>query len=136
MRSSNSEPTASEIAEEYSDSDADIAGAISLDSAEDVGQEALQEVAEQTAYGEIFLADLISRQVTLSLAVAATFLATIFSIPLFNYFLPSIATIRVLGFTLSWLLLGVLVYPLIWGLAFYYVSTSKGYEDDFTQLVR
>ncbi len=99
-------------------------------------QEALQEVAEQTLYGEIFLTDLISRQLTLSLAVAATFLTTLFAIPLFNYFLPTVATITVLGFTVSWLFVGVLIYPLIWGLAYYFVGTCKKYEDDFTRLVK
>ncbi len=99
-------------------------------------QESLQEVAEQTAYGEIFLSDLVSRQLTLSVAVAATFLATLFAIPLFNYFLPAVATVHVFGLTVSWLLLGVFIYPLIWGLAYYFVGTSKKYEDDFIHLFK
>lgn len=101
-----------------------------------IDQEALQEVAEQTLYGEIFLADLVSRQLTLSLAVAITFLTTLFAVPLFNYFAPSIASLRVLGFTVSWLFVGVLIYPLIWGLAYYFVGTCKKYEDDFTRFVK
>jgi hypothetical protein len=97
--------------------------------------EVLQEVAEQTPYGEIFLTDLISRQLTLSLTVAITFLTILFTIPLFNYFMPAVATVQIFGFTVSWLVVGVVIYPVIWGLAYYFVGTCKKFEDDFIQLV-
>lgn len=99
-------------------------------------QETLQEVAEQTNYGAVFLDDLIKRQRALSLSVAITFLIIIFSIPLLNFFLRSLTAFQIFGFEISWLFLGILVYPMIWGLAFYFVSTADKYEDEFTKFVK
>jgi uncharacterized membrane protein (DUF485 family) len=97
---------------------------------------ALQEVAEQTTYGEIVLEDLVRRQRALSLSVAAVFLLLLFGLPLFNALFPELGALSVLGLPLSWLLLAVLIYPLLWLLAWYYVTTSRKYEDEFTDLVR
>jgi uncharacterized membrane protein (DUF485 family) len=97
---------------------------------------ALQEVAEQTTYGEVVLEDLVRRQRALSLSVAAVFLLLLFGLPLFNALFPQLGALPVAGLPLSWLLLAVLIYPLLWLLAWYYVTTSRKYEDEFTDLVR
>src|SRR6266516_2480707 len=44
--------------------------------------EALQEIAEQTPYGEILLEDLIRRQLRLGVSVAAVFLIILLGLPL------------------------------------------------------
>ncbi len=97
---------------------------------------ALLEVAEQTTYGEILLADLMRRQLVLGLTVAAGFLVALFALPVVDLFVPRLAAAEVFGLPFSWLALAVLVYPFLWALAVYYVSTSKRYEDEFTRLVR
>jgi uncharacterized membrane protein (DUF485 family) len=97
---------------------------------------ALQEVAEQTTYGEIVLGDLIRRQLALSLSVAGAFLLLLFGLPIFNLLFPQLGALPVLGLPLSWLLLAVLIYPILWVLALYYVTTSRTFEDEFTELVR
>ena len=99
-------------------------------------EETLQEVAEQTTYGAVFLNDLIRRQRALSLSVAVTFLLILFSLPLVNYFLSSWVAFEVLGFQITWFFLGILIYPLIWALAFYFVTTADKYEEQFTKLVK
>ena len=98
--------------------------------------EALQEIAEQTAYGAVLLEDLIRRQLTLAISVAAVFLVILFGLPLMNLGFPELAQMRVLGLPMSWLALAVLVYPFLWVLAVYFVSTSKKNEDEFTELVK
>ena len=98
--------------------------------------DALQEVAEQTPYGEILLEDLIRRQRRLAMSVAAAFLVILFGLPLMNLLFPELVQMRVLGLPMSWLALAVLVYPIVWTLAVYYVVTSRKYEDEFTKLVR
>src|SRR3712207_729793 len=95
-------------------------------------EDALQEVAEQTPYGEILLEDLISRQRRLAVSVAAAFLVILFGLPLMNLLFPELVQMRVLGLPMSWLALAVLVYPIVWALAVYYVVTSRKYEDEFT----
>jgi uncharacterized membrane protein (DUF485 family) len=98
--------------------------------------EALQEIAEQTAYGAVLLEDLIRRQLMLAFSVAAVFLVILFGLPLMNLAFPELVQMRVLGLPMSWLALAVLVYPFVWALAVYFVSTSKKNEDEFTELVR
>ncbi len=98
-------------------------------------EKTLDEVAEQTTYGAIFLNELIKRQRALSLSVAFVFLVFIFSFPLISFLGPELVNIQIFGLPVTWLLLGVLVYPLVWFLAFFFVSTSDKYEEEFTQLV-
>ena len=95
-----------------------------------------QNLAEQTTYGEIVLGDLIDRQRTLSLSVASAFLLLLFGLPVFNLLFPELSAVPVLGLPLSWLLLAVLIYPVLWLLAYYYVATSRKFEDEFTDLVK
>jgi uncharacterized membrane protein (DUF485 family) len=113
--------------------DDELAG---LDAFLATADDALVEVAEQTTYGEVVLEDLIRRQLTLSLSVAGAFLLLLFGLPLFNLLFPDLAALSVLGLPLSWLLLAVLIYPVLWVLAYYYVATSRKYEREFDELVR
>lgn len=96
----------------------------------------LLEIEEQTTYGEIILSDLVRRQLVLALSLAAVFIGLLFALPLVNALLPDIAEARVAGLPFRWLALAVLVYPVLWTLAAYYVSTSRKYEDEFAAMVR
>ncbi|HLH23248.1 MAG TPA: DUF485 domain-containing protein [Chloroflexota bacterium] len=98
--------------------------------------EALQEIAEQTAYGEVLMQDLVRRQLRLGLSVAAVFLVILLGLPLMNLLFPALVQMRLLGLPMAWLALAVLVYPFVWALALYFVSTARKYEDEFTALVK
>lgn len=98
-------------------------------------EETLEEVAEQTTYGAVFLNELIKRQRALSLSVAFVFLIFIFSFPLISFLGPQLTSFQILGLPVNWLLLGLLIYPLVWFLAFFFVSTADKYEEEFTRLV-
>jgi hypothetical protein len=100
------------------------------------GDAPLQEVAEQTSYGEVVLDDLVRRQRTLSLSVAAVFLCALFGFPLFNLLFDELSRLSVFGLSLAWLLLAALIYPLLWLLAVYYVSTAQKLEDEFIDIVK
>ena len=95
----------------------------------------IKEVAEQTVYGEVVLDDLIRRQLTLSLSVAGVFLLMLFGLPIFNLLFPELAALPVLGLPFSWLILAVAIYPILWLLAYYYVTTTRKLEDDFIDLL-
>ncbi len=71
---------------------------------------------------------IMGRQAALSLRVAAVFLILIFGLPVVNWLLPDLAGTRVGGFTLTWLFLGVLFYPLTWVLSGYFVRESDRLE--------
>jgi hypothetical protein len=96
----------------------------------------IQEVVEQTTYGEVVLDDLIRQQLTLSLSVAAVFLLLLFGLPIFNLVFPALAALPVFGLPLTWLLLSVLIYPILWLLAHYFTTTAQKFEDEFADLMR
>lgn len=77
---------------------------------------------------EYDLASLMRRQLRLSLACAASFLSVLLLLPLANYFYPALMARRVWGFTLSWLILGVLFFPLVWTISFVFIRRSMALE--------
>ena len=72
----------------------------------------------------------MQRQAALSVRVAAIFLVMIFGLPLVNYYLPQLANTPVLGFTATWLFLGVLFFPITWLLSAYFIKASDQIEDE------
>jgi uncharacterized membrane protein (DUF485 family) len=88
-----------------------------------------QEMEELDVHSEAFLHRLMRRQLRLSISCAATFLVALLGLPLLNYFAPELMAKRVAGFTLSWLLLGVLFFPLVWVISFYFIRRSIALEE-------
>lgn len=80
-------------------------------------------------HSESFLHSLMRRQLQLSVACAATFLVALLGLPLLNYFLPDLMATRVAGFTLTWLILGVLFFPFVWVIAYAFIRRSIALED-------
>ncbi len=80
-------------------------------------------------HSEEFLHRLMRRQLRLSIACAATFLLALLSLPLLNYFLPDLMATRVLGFTLTWFILGVLFFPLVWVISWLFIRRSIALEE-------
>jgi uncharacterized membrane protein (DUF485 family) len=71
---------------------------------------------------------LMRRQAALSMRVAAVFLFLILGLPLATRFAPDWTQQPVLGFPLSWFLLGILFYPITWALSAYFVRASERLE--------
>jgi uncharacterized membrane protein (DUF485 family) len=80
-------------------------------------------------HSEQFLHSLMRRQLRLSMACAATFVVALLGLPLANYFLPELMSKRILGFTLTWLILGVLFFPYVWIISFAFIKRSIALED-------
>lgn len=85
---------------------------------------------DDVVHSESFLRSLLRRQLGLSAACAATFLAALLGMPLLNYFAPGLMATRVAGFTLSWLLLGVLFFPFVWVISWYFIRRSIALEEE------
>lgn len=85
---------------------------------------------EDPVHSEAFLRSLMRRQLQLSVACAAAFLVVLLGLPLANYFAPELMATRVGGFTLSWLILGVLFFPAVWVISFIFIKRSIWLEDD------
>jgi uncharacterized membrane protein (DUF485 family) len=80
-------------------------------------------------HSEQFLRGLMKRQLRLSVSCASAFLLLLLGLPLLNYFAPELMARRVGGFTLSWLVLGVLVFPYVWIIARMFITRSMALED-------
>ena len=79
-------------------------------------------------HSEAFLRRLMRRQLQLSVACAATFLVALIGLPLLNYHFPAAMAARVGGFTLTWLILGVLFFPFVWAIAWIFIRRSIALE--------
>ena len=79
-------------------------------------------------HSEAFLHSLMRRQLKLSVSAAATFLIALLGLPLLNYFFPELMARRVGGFTLTWLLLGVLFFPFVWIISYAFIKRSIALE--------
>jgi len=77
---------------------------------------------------EKLLQRVMRRQATLSIQVAVIFILVLIGLPLGNLYLPDLMGSPVIGFTLTWLILGVLFYPLTWVLSQLFVRKSEAIE--------
>ncbi len=91
---------------------------------------------QDEVHSEEFLRLLMRRQLKLSVACAAAFLVVLLGLPLANYFAPQLMATRVAGFTLSWLLLGVLFFPAVWGISWFFIRRSIALEEDEVKSVK
>ena len=80
-------------------------------------------------HSESFLHSLMRRQLKLSIACALTFLLALLGLPLANYFWPEAMATRVFGFTLTWFVLGVLFFPLVWIISYVFIKRSIALEE-------
>jgi uncharacterized membrane protein (DUF485 family) len=91
---------------------------------------------DERVHSEEFLHTLMRRQLKLSVACAATFLVVLIVLPLMNYFAPALMATRVAGFTLSWLILGVLFFPFVWIISWRFIKRSIALEDDEVNTIK
>lgn len=81
-------------------------------------------------HSEAFLHRLMKGQLRLSIGCAAAFLIALLGLPLANYFFPEFMAKRIFGFTLSWFILGVLFFPLVWAIAWFFIRRSIALEEE------
>jgi uncharacterized membrane protein (DUF485 family) len=85
-------------------------------------------------HSEQFLRELMKRQLRLSVSCASAFLLLLLGLPLLNYFAPELMARRVGGFTLSWLVLGVMFFPYVWIIARLFITRSMALEAEEVRL--
>lgn len=87
-------------------------------------------------HSEEFLRSLMTKQLKLSIACAAMFLVALLGLPLLNYFAPELMARRIFGFTLTWFLLGIAFFPLVWVISFYFIRRSIALEEEEVKSVK
>ena len=78
---------------------------------------------------------LIQAQLRLTLAVIAGAVVILGGIPLLFALVPATRTLSVLGLPLPWVILGIVVYPVVYIAARVYVRNAERIEAEFTEFV-
>jgi hypothetical protein len=94
-----------------------------------------RDIAEQTGVGEVYTRSLLRTQLRIGLSAVALTLLGIGALPALFALEPQLAGVRVLTAPLPWLLAGVAVYPLLVGVAWWYVRAAERAEREFADLV-
>jgi uncharacterized membrane protein (DUF485 family) len=87
-------------------------------------------------HSEEFLKSLMRRQLRLSLSIGSVFGLLLLAMPLANYFAPEFMATRICGFTLTWLILGVLFFPLVWILSWVFIRRNSELENEEARIAQ
>ena len=94
-----------------------------------------REIDAETALGEVFMRSLLREQLLLALRVLVGLALSLGLLPVLFHLFPSLGDVHVGPMPLAWLLLGVLTYPWLVLLGWYYIRRSEANERDFADLV-
>ncbi|GEL16451.1 hypothetical protein [Pseudonocardia asaccharolytica] len=94
------------------------------------------DVQELTPVGDLLRTNLIGSQLGAALRVAAVAGLVLAVLPALFALFPELGRMSVLGLRLPWLLLGVLVYPFLLGLGWWYVRSAERAEQEFADHVQ
>ena len=93
------------------------------------------EIDSQTELGDVYVDGLMRAQLRLSLLVVLIAVVAIAGFPVLLVLVPSVGTLTVWRIPLPWFMLGVLVYPVVWGLARFYDRQAARLEAEFSAAV-
>ena len=94
-----------------------------------------REIDAETALGEVFMRSLLREQLLLAGRVLVALALTLGLLPLLFHLFPSLGDVRLGPVPLAWVLLGLLTYPWLVLLGWFYVRRSEANERDFADLV-
>ncbi|GAA3053441.1 hypothetical protein GCM10010464_17560 [Pseudonocardia yunnanensis] len=94
------------------------------------------DIQEGTGVGELLRSNLIGSQLAVALRFAVVAGITLGVLPLLFAMFPEIGRIEVFGVRLPWLLLGVLVYPFLFGIGLWHTRTAERVEQNFADHVQ
>ena len=94
-----------------------------------------QEIDESTGIGEVYVRSLVRSQLRAALTVISTLVLTLGALPVVFWLLQDLSQLTIMGVPLSWIVLGVAVYPGLFLLGWLYVRQADKSERDFAALV-
>ncbi|MGZ5400774.1 MAG: hypothetical protein ACXWDL_09010 [Nocardioides sp.] len=94
-----------------------------------------REIDAGTELGAIYMRSLLREQRRLAARVLVVLMLTVGVLPLLFHLWPGLGEIRLGGVPISWLVLGVLVYPWLVFLGWRYLRRAEANERDFAELV-
>ncbi|MCZ4650127.1 hypothetical protein O4157_01600 [Gordonia amicalis] len=93
------------------------------------------EVQEQTEVGDALVRGLMRAQLGLALRLGGSLLVVVVAIPLLAVLFPSVAETTIFGIRITWIVLGLLAYPVLYLTGLLYVRLAEHAERDFMNLV-
>ncbi|OQO90778.1 hypothetical protein [Saccharomonospora piscinae] len=93
------------------------------------------ELAEQTSWGKLLVHDLVKVQLRLGVSLFGLVVVLLGLLPLLFHHLPEVATWRVIGIPVSWMLLGIAPFPLLFGVGLWYNRQAERHERDFVAMI-
>jgi hypothetical protein len=93
------------------------------------------ELEEQTSYGEELVRQLIRAQFKQAMKFWLGTLAFFLALPALFFFLPQLSQTTLAGVRLPWLVLGLLPFPLLFGVGYWYNVVAERQERDFVAMV-
>jgi hypothetical protein len=94
-----------------------------------------REIEEHTGVGDVLVGGLIRAQLGLALRLGLLVGGLFGALPLLFALAPAVGRARLFGIELPWLLLGVLPYPVLVGVAIVYVRLAERNEQEFADMV-
>lgn len=94
-----------------------------------------EEIDAQTALGEALVESLVRAQLRLAIVVLVVVTFTLGALPLVFHLAPAVSRANIAGIPLPWILLGLLAYPLLLALGWYYVVHAERNEAAFIDLL-
>ena len=95
----------------------------------------ITELEEQTSVGEVLVRNLLRAQFKTSMWLAALAALPLVGLPVAFYLSPAFAAMTVFGVRLSWVLIGVLPFALLFGVGVWHNRLAERHEKDFVNMV-
>jgi hypothetical protein len=96
---------------------------------------AADDIDQQTVLGAVYLHSLMRSQLLLGVAAVAMVVVPLASMPLLFALWPSLRDLQVGPLPLWWFVLGLLVYPAMLAVAWWYIRRADRNEQQFAELV-
>ncbi|CUR60581.1 conserved hypothetical protein [metagenome] len=94
-----------------------------------------REIDEETVLGTVLMGSLLRAQLRLALLTLSPVVGLAVGLPLAFQLVPSLGDVRLAGVPVAWVVLGVLVYPLLFVLGWSFVRRAEIHEREFADLV-
>ncbi|TCO64564.1 hypothetical protein [Actinocrispum wychmicini] len=93
------------------------------------------ELEEQTSYGEELVRGFIRIQLWTAVRLGALAVVLLCGLPVLFFLIPGMADVTLAGVRLPWLLLGVVPFPVLFGIGYWYNVLAERHERDFVDMV-
>jgi hypothetical protein len=93
------------------------------------------ELEEQTEVGDALVRGLVRAQLGLALRLGTLVVGVLIGLAVINSAIPSLSAVTIVGLRANWLILGALVYPVMYAVGRLYIRLAEQGEGDFIRIV-